>query len=174
MKQVSIKPGGAPRPLTCAVRIGCLEVASSDSKIQLIWTCMESKNILLSTPPQFNNILCSNFEMMSPEDPLLVSRPIASCDSVHRSARSRVFSHPVANHSLSVVLPLRREAFPFCRFPLLWPSLGSFFGCFFGRPLVTPRGVVWRRCNRPRVRPPAADLVIKLWVLCILLTTLPC
>ena len=32
----------------------------------------------------------------------------------------------------------------------MWPGLGSFFGCFFGRPLVTSLGVVWRRCNRPR------------------------
>ena len=74
-----------------------------------------------------------------------------------------------------VALPLRREAcFPVAGSPFLWPGLGSFFGCFFGRPPMTPRGVVWRRCNRPRVRPSAADLVINFWVLCTLLTTLPC
>ena len=56
---------GAPRPLTCAVRIGCLEVAPSDSKAQLIWTCMESK-IVLSQLYHNSNILRSNFEMMPP------------------------------------------------------------------------------------------------------------
>ena len=27
---------------------------------------------------------------------------------------------------------------------------------------MTPRGVVWRRCNQPRARPPAADLAMTL------------
>ena len=141
MKKVSIKPDGAPRPLTCAVRIGCLEVAPSDSKTQLIWTCMESK-IILSQLYHNSNILCSNFEMMPPEDPLLVSRPIASCDSVHRSARSRDFSHPVANHSLSVVLPLRREAFPLLPVPLFVARLGFFLRLLLRASLG---GAAWRR-----------------------------
>ena len=110
------------------------------------------------------NILCSNFVMMPqktysrPQDLSHLAIPLIGA---HRSV---FFFHPVANHSFLVCSPsLAERGFPiFSGFPLLWPGLGSFFGCFFGRPSVASCGVVWRRCNRPRVRPPAADLVIKL------------
>ena len=43
-------------------------------------------------------------------------------------------------------------------------SRGGFFLRLLLRtppPMASSRGVVSRRCNRPRVRPPAADLVMK-------------
>ena len=112
-------------------------------KHSLYWICMESKNYSLlichSSP-----IIWFKFRNDA------IGRPRMGQDSPHLATpvtgahRSRSFSHPVASHSLSVVLPLaERGLFPFCRFPhFLWfPGLGSFFGCFFGRLLVTSRDV---------------------------------
>ena len=110
-----------------------------------------------------SNIMCSNFEMMPQKTHSLPQDLATPLIGTHRS---RGFSHPVANPSFLVCSPSLAERgerpSPFAGSPFLWPGLGSFFGCFVGRPSVTSRGVVWRRCNRPRVRPLAADCLIKL------------
>ena len=104
-----------------------------------------------SLPQQLFCTVCDlNFEMMSSEDPLVFK--------THRISRLRsqertdlgIFLTPWPTiPSLFVVLPLRREAVPCCRFPLLWPGLGSFFGCFFGR--YSPDDTAWRHV--PPVQP---------------------
>ena len=92
------------------------------------------------------------------------SRPIAYCRSSHRSAATSVCFSTRGQPSLPclVVLPLRREAcFPVAGSPLFVARLGLFLRLLLRASLpMTPRGVVWRRCNRPRVRTPAADLAI--------------
>ena len=111
---------GAFRLLSCAVCTGCLYLALSDSKIQLIWTCMESKGIILPNLQHNSstNIMCSDFEMMPqkvhslPQDLSHLANPFIGAH------RSRGFSHPLANHSFLVC---RLQSFPCGERPSLLP-----------------------------------------------------
>ena len=144
MKKVSIKPGGAPRPLSCAERF----------VFGAIWICMESIRsigsawkaiIILFYSATVLQSYGSNFEMMSSEDPKLGQDSSHLATPVTGAHRSRSFSHPVGSHSFLVCSPSPCGERPFSLLPVS-PLFVARLGFFLRLLLRASLGdVAWRR-----------------------------
>ena len=126
-----IKPGGGLRLLYCALSI----LAPSDSKDPIYCGTALKARISYSTTAIFLHCDVSNFEMMPQKTHSLAQGPSHLATPFIKAQRSQgFFTTWPAIPSVSVVLPLRREACfpvagsPFCGPPAWVLSSVAFFG----------------------------------------------